>query len=98
MHHGTSNAVLLPSVTEFNADAIPERLAVLQRIMKTDDVPNAIRALNRDLGIAPRLRDYGITEQMIEPMLEKAMDDACRLCNPKPCGEAEMRKLYCEVL
>jgi alcohol dehydrogenase class IV len=98
MHHGTSNAVLLPAVTEFNAEAIPERLATLGRIMKTADIPNAIRALNRDLGIAPRLSDYGITGQMIEPMLVKAMEDACRLSNPRPCGEEEMRKLYREVL
>ena len=98
MHHGTSNAVLLPAVTEFNAAAIPERLAVLGRIMETPDIPNAIRSLNEQLGIAPRLRDYGITEVMIEPMLAKAMEDACRLSNPRPCGEAEMRKLYREVL
>jgi 4-hydroxybutyrate dehydrogenase len=94
MHHGTSNAVLLPHVTEFNAPAIPERLKVLARIMGTTDVPKAIRDLNGQLGIAPRLRDYGITEAMIEPMLVKAMEDGCRLSNPRPCGEEEMRKLY----
>lgn len=98
MHHGTSNAVLLPAVTEFNASAVPERLAVLGRIMKTDDVPNAIRALNRDLGIKPRLSDYGVTEAMLEPMLVKAMEDACRLCNPRPCGEAELRELYRQTI
>jgi 4-hydroxybutyrate dehydrogenase len=97
MHHGTSNAVLLPAVTEFNAPAMPERLKELGRIMKTRDVPNAIRALNHQLGIAPRLRDYGITEEMLEPMLAKAMEDGCRLSNPRPCGEAEMRFLYREA-
>lgn len=98
MHHGTSNAVLLPIVTEFNAASSPERLKTLAQIMKTDNVPDAIRQLNREIGIAPRLRDYGITEAMIEPMLVKAMEDGCRLSNPRTCGEAEMRRLYKDAL
>ena len=98
MHHGTSNAVLLPAVTEFNTPAIPEQLKVLEAIMETSNVPNAIRELNQRIGIHPRLRDYGITEAMIEPMLAKAMEDGCRLSNPRPCGEAEMRALYRQAL
>ncbi len=98
MHHGTSNAVLLPAVTEFNTPAIPEHLKVLEQIMGTTNVPNALRELNQRVGIDPRLRDYGITEEMIEPMLVKAMEDGCRLSNPRPCGEAEMRAIYRQVL
>jgi alcohol dehydrogenase class IV len=94
MHHGTSNAVLLPWVTEFNAAAAAERLKVLARILGRDDVPEAVRELNRQCGIAPRLGDYGITEAMIEPMVAKAMEDGCHLSNPRPCNADDMRDLY----
>jgi len=94
MHHGTSNAVLLPWVTEFNAEAAAERLKVLSRVIGREDVPGAIRELNQALGIAPRLRDYAITEAMIGPMVAKALEDGCHLSNPRPCTGDDFRRLY----
>ena len=94
MHHGTSNAVLLPWVTEFNLSSAGERIRTLGRVIGRDDVPQAIREFNQTLGIAPRLRDYGITEAMIEPMVAKALEDGCHLSNPRPCTADDFRGLY----
>lgn len=94
MHHGTSNAVLLPWVTEFNLPVALDRIATLGRVIGSDNVADAIRGLNQTLGIAPALSDYGIKEAMIEPMVAKALEDGCHLSNPRPCTADDFRRLY----
>jgi len=59
MHHGTSNAVLLPFVLEFNRPAAAQRLHDLEAQFGGGDIAAQVRDLNRRVGIAPRLRDYG---------------------------------------
>lgn len=94
MHHGTSNAVMLPWVIEFNAAHVPQRLKELGSVIGRPNVADAVRELNRLIGIPERLRDYGITEGMLAPMAALAMKDGCRLLNPRPCSEQDMLALY----
>jgi 4-hydroxybutyrate dehydrogenase len=82
MHHGTANAVLIPVVLEYNLPAISPYNAA------------QIRALNVQLHIAPRLRDYGVTEEILPKLADKAIEDGCHQNNPRPCTREDLLALY----
>ncbi len=94
MHHGTANAVMLPWVIEFNAPSVPDRMRELARVFERKDIAGAVLDLNRAAGIAPQLRDHGVKKEMLVPMAAKAMEDGCRLLNPRPSTEQDMLELY----
>jgi alcohol dehydrogenase class IV len=94
MHHGTSNAVLLPFVLEFNRAAVGERLAVLAAQFGGGDIAERVRELNRRVGIAPRLAAYGVTESLLPALAEKAFEDGCHQLNPRPCTREDLLGLY----
>ena len=93
MHHGTSNAVLLPIVLTFNRSAVPERFDELQHELGKD-VADCTRELNQICGIAPRLRDYGVPAQALPDLAQKAIQDGCHLSNPVPCTTDILLSLY----
>ena len=94
MHHGTANAVLLPFVLEFNRSVVTDRLADLAREFGVPDAVERVRELNRTLGIAPRLRDYGIQESALPALADKAFQDGCHQLNPRPCTRDDLLELY----
>jgi len=53
-----------------------------------------VRDLNRRVGIAPRLRDYGVTEAALPSLADKAFEDGCHQLNPRPCTRADLLALY----
>jgi 4-hydroxybutyrate dehydrogenase len=93
MHHGTSNAVLLPVVLEFNRSAVPERFAELKRCLGKD-IAECTAELNEICGISPRLRDHGIPEDALAALSDKAVEDGCHLLNPRPCTRDSLLELY----
>lgn len=93
MHHGTSNAVLLPAVLEFNRSAVPNRFAELKRHLGKD-IAECTAELNEICGIAPRLRDYGIPQDALAPLADKSLEDGCHLLNPRPCTRDSLLHLY----
>jgi 4-hydroxybutyrate dehydrogenase len=93
MHHGTSNAVLLPVVLEFNREAVPERFETLHRHLGKE-IAECTQELNRICGILPRLRDYGIPEDALPDLADKAIQDGCHLLNPRPCTRDTLLELY----
>jgi alcohol dehydrogenase class IV len=94
MHHGTSNAVLLPVVLEYNRAAVADRLATLAGKFGGGDVAQLVRDLNARLGIQPRLRDYGVTQEILPKLAAKALQDGCHQLNPRPCTQEELLELY----
>ncbi len=105
LHHGTANAILLPHVLEFNRATSEDRLRDLAGAMDLDvarrSVSEAasaaierIRKLLKELEIPERLSAFGVTQDMIPALAKKAMQDGCRLLNPRPCAEADMVALY----
>ena len=94
MHHGTSNAVLLPVVLDFNRAAVPERLRDLEAQFGGGEIAALVRDLNRRIGIAPRLRDYGVTEPSLPALADKAIQDGCHQLNPRTCSRADLLALY----
>lgn len=93
MHHGTSNAVLLPTVLQFNRSAVQDRFDELAHQLGKD-VTDCTRELNEICGIAPRLRDYGVPEDALPGLAEKAVQDGCHLSNPIPCNVDILLSLY----
>ncbi len=94
MHHGTSNAVLLPFVLEFNRAAVPQRLDDLAAQFGGGDIVAHVRDLNRRAGIRPRLRDYGVTEDVLPALADKAIEDGCHQLNSRPCTREDLLALY----
>jgi alcohol dehydrogenase class IV len=94
MHHGTTNAVLLPVVLEFNQEVSAGRLRDLARQFGCDDPIEHVRELNRRIGVAPRLRDHGIPEDALSMLADKAIQDGCHQCNPRDCTREDLLDLY----
>jgi len=94
MHHGTANAVLLPVVLEFNRPAVAGRLADLEAQLGGGEIAAQVRDLNRRVGIAPRLRDYGVAEAVLSALADKAIQDGCHQLNPRPCTREDLLALY----
>lgn len=105
MHHGLTNAILLPHVMRFNLPVARDRLVDLAealgvdtRSLTPDEAAHAaidrIEKLNADIGIPPRLRDAGVHEDMIPVMVPKAMEDGCHRLNPRPTTPQDMDALY----
>lgn len=106
--HGLSNAMLLPLVTAFSADAARGRYADCARAMgcaSADEGDQSavarlieeLRALNDDLGVPSPAR-WGIDESrymgMVETMAEQALASGSPLNNPRVPSAAEIAELY----
>jgi 4-hydroxybutyrate dehydrogenase len=94
MHHGTSNAILLPVVLEFNRAAVGARMNDLSDLFGGGDPAERVRQLNRRLGIKPRLSDWGVTEEILPRLADKAIQDGCHQLNPRPCTREDLLMLY----
>ena len=53
-----------------------------------------IKQLEKDIGIPERLRDVGVSADMIPQLTEQAMEDGCHLTNPRKCQKEDMAYLY----
>jgi alcohol dehydrogenase class IV len=94
MHHGTTNAVLLPVVLEYNRPAVAKRLDELAAQFGGGDAAARVRELNARIGIAPRLRDYNVAESVLPALADKAIQDGCHQLNPRPCTREDLLELY----
>jgi 4-hydroxybutyrate dehydrogenase len=105
LHHGLTNAILLPHVMRFNLPVVTDRMAELAAALDVDTrslapeaaagaAIEAIEKLNADIGIPQRLSDVGATAEMIPLMVPKAMEDGCHRLNPRPTTAADMESLY----
>jgi alcohol dehydrogenase class IV len=82
LHHGALNALFLPAVLRFSEGAAPEKYARLKRVMglaPTDDLADAIAALNARLGIVPKLSSLGVTRDMFSDIVSYALSDLAHL-------------------
>lgn len=103
LHHGIASALCLPAVLDFNRSALPDRIARLARILgvRGDDretlafeCSGAIRALRRKVGLAQGLGDTGVSEDMLDRLARRAIDDRSHATNPRECTKEDMLALY----
>ncbi|TDU00835.1 hypothetical protein DFO45_0340 [Azorhizobium sp. AG788] len=101
LHHGTLNAVILPTVLRYNAPHCQQRMGALARVMhiaNPADVPGAIEQLNARLGMPANLADMGVTPAAIEDMVSYASADVCTLTNPVRPEPADYARMFAELV
>ena len=96
LHHGLANALMLPHVLEFNAEAARERLAEIAAALGQPGLraADAVRLLSRRIGLPARLSEAGVTAEQIPQMVPQAVEDASHRTNPRPCTAADFEALY----
>jgi 4-hydroxybutyrate dehydrogenase len=96
LHHGTLNAVLLPAVLRFNANAAPGKFETLRAAMGSDPA-QVIAMLNQRLGLPASLAAMGVPEPVLPRIAEAAARDHCTATNPRPASVADYRALLEET-
>lgn len=104
--HGLCNALMLPSVAAFNAEAVPEKFIDIARAFGIENLnlqpEQAIQALlkeittlSRDIGIPAGLKEIkGFNEKDIPVLAANALKDVCSLSNPRKASQEEMENLF----
>ena len=105
--HGVANAVILPTVVEYNALADNGRYAKMFKYITGEDpkadfrpelLVEAVKKLNTELGIPKSLSEVGVAEDKIPQMAEDAMKSANVLANPRQTSLKDMVELYKKAL
>ncbi len=102
--HGVANAIILPTVMEYNAEATGEKYKDIAEAMGVDTegmsqeeyrkaAIEAVRQLGEDVGIPADLKEI-VKEEDIPFLAQSAYDDACRPGNPKETSVEEITELY----
>ena len=107
--HGVANAILLPTVMRYNAEATGEKYRDIAKAMGVEGVDqmtlaqareaacNAVSQLSEDVGIPRDLKGI-VKEEDIDFLAQSAMDDACRPGNPKDPTKEDIIRLYRSLL
>ncbi|KJK25399.1 4-hydroxybutyrate dehydrogenase [Burkholderiaceae bacterium 16] len=105
LHHGTLNAVVMPAVLRFNADAPSvvrdNRYARLRHAMGLPadaDLAQAVHDMTARLGLPTGLRQMGVTEDMFDKVIAGALVDHCHKTNPKEASAADYRRMLAESM
>jgi alcohol dehydrogenase class IV len=100
LHHGTLNAMFLPAVVRFNADAESmqkeNRLARMARAMGLPaggDVVDALRDMNERLKLPKGLNAMSVKAESFEKIIQGAMADHCHKTNPKVASRSEYEEI-----
>ncbi len=92
--HGVLNAIMLPHVMRFNADAVPDAMGAIADAMGVGpSAPEAVAALVATLPVPHRLRDAGVPEVILDSIAAEAVTNSTIQANPKPVTEADLREL-----
>ncbi len=90
LHHGTLNAMFLPAVIQFNAEAESmrkdrrlARMAHAMGLSSASDIPDAIRDLNARLGLPKGLAELGVQREWFDRVVTGALADHCHKTNPR---------------
>ncbi len=103
--HGVANAIILPTVMEYNAPATGDKYKYIAQAMGVEGTENmtqeeyrkaavdAVRKLSKDVGIPADLKEI-VKPEDVDFLAQSAFDDACRPGNPRETSVAEIAELY----
>lgn len=103
--HGVANAILLPTVMAYNADATGDKYKYIAKAMGVEGTESmtqeeyrkaavdAVRQLSIDVGIPADLKDI-VKEEDVQFLAESAVADACAPGNPKDASLEDIIALY----
>lgn len=107
--HGIANAIILPTVMEYNAPATGEKyrnIAKAMGVTGVDDMSleearkaavDAVKQLSQDVGIPENLKDI-VKPEDVDFLAQSAYDDACRPGNPRETSVEEIKELYLSLI
>ena len=107
--HGVANALLLPTVMEFNKPMCIDKYVEIAKAMDAykdgmtkaeaaQAACDAVRALAIEVGIPQHLSELGISVDDIEALADQAIEDVCTPGNPRKVTRADIVALYNKVL
>lgn len=103
--HGVANAIILPTVMEYNAPATGEKYRDIAKAMGVEGVDEmsledarkaavaAVKQLGADVGIPADLKEI-VKDEDVDFLAQSAYDDACRPGNPRDTSVEEIKALY----
>ena len=103
--HGVANAILLPTIMEYNAPETGEKYRDIAKAMGVEGTENmsveeyrkaavdAVKKLSADVGIPADLKEI-VKAEDIPFLAQSAFDDACRPGNPRDTSVEEITALY----
>lgn len=105
MPHGVANAILLPTVEEYNLNSAPERFADLAVLLGENidglsvmeagqKAIQAMRNLAEDVGIPKTLKEMGVKREDFELMAENALLDGNAFSNPRKGSKEDIIRLF----
>jgi 4-hydroxybutyrate dehydrogenase len=90
LHHGTLNAMFLPAVVRFNAQAESvrkdrrlQRMAHAMGLRSCGDIPEAIKDMNALLDLPSGLAAMGVRRDQFDQIIKGALADHCHKTNPR---------------
>ncbi|MBO5285915.1 MAG: lactaldehyde reductase [Clostridia bacterium] len=107
--HGIANAILLPTIMEYNAEATGDKYREIARAMGVKGVDDmtqdeyrkaavdAVKQLSIDVGIPQDLKGI-LKDEDVDFLSQSAMDDACRPGNPKDPTLEDIKALYRKLI
>ena len=107
--HGVANAIILPTVMEYNAPATGEKYRNIAKAMGVEGVDemtldearkaavDAVKKLSHDVGIPENLKDI-VKPEDVDILAQSAYDDACRPGNPRETSVEEIKELYLSLM
>lgn len=107
--HGVANAIILPTVMEYNAPATGEKYRNIAKAMGVNGVDDmsleearkaavdAVKQLSHDVGIPENLKDI-VKPEDVDFLAQSAYDDACRPGNPRETSVEEIKELYLSLI
>ena len=107
--HGVANAIILPTVMEYNAPATGDKYKYIAAAMGVEGTENmtveeyrkaaidAVKKLSADVGIPADLKDI-VKPEDVAFLAQSAYDDACRPGNPRETSVEEITALYNSLL
>ena len=107
--HGVANAIILPTVMEYNAPETGDKYRDIAQAMGVSGVAemtieearsaaiNAVKQLSSDVGIPADLSEI-VKAEDLDFLAESAYADACRPGNPRETSVEEIKALYQKLL
>lgn len=107
--HGVANAIILPTVMEYNAECTGDKYKFIAQAMGVEGVENmsqeeyrkaaveAVRKLSQDVGIPADLKEI-VKPEDVDFLAQSAYDDACRPGNPRDTSVEEIKELYLSLM
>lgn len=88
LDHARTHAVVLPYALAFNAPAIPQAMARMEKTLQSGNVPLALFELNKTLGLPTSLLDIGMAAERLDEAADVVMK--VKGTNPRPYARANV--------